>query len=220
MKAARAFYTDILGEQFWDSAGINIAPLPARAAAAGAPAHWLGHISVGDIEGTVDNVMTLGGEQLGPSQRGPDGSQRAILRDPFGAVLAVTSETADADRSPVVWHLHHSQDQERSFYWYAGLFGWAPTEAVDLGSELGAHQMFTWNESRRPVGSMANTARLPQIHPQWLFFFRVADIASSLVKVRALGGIALAPVRTSLDDILAPCDDPQGAAFGLYQYGL
>ena len=68
----------------------------------------------------------------------------------------------------------------------------------------------------RSVGSVADTARLPGVHPQWLFFFPVADLEASLEKVRAAGGIALAPFRTSNGHRAVACDDPQRAAFGLW----
>ena len=51
-----------------------------------------------------------------------------------------------------------------------------------------------------------------------LFFFPVADIENSLSKVRAGGGIALGLRQTPGGDIVVPCDDPQGAAFALYQF--
>lgn len=57
----------------------------------------------------------------------------------------------------------------------------------------------------------------PEVHPQWLFFFQVADIEHALAKVSARGGLALARTQTSSGDIVVPCEDPQGAAFALYQ---
>ena len=61
-------------------------------------------------------------------------------------------------------------------------------------------------------------ASLPGVHTQWLFFFRTADLETSLAKVRAHGGLTLPAARTPRGDLVAACDDPQGAAFGLYQF--
>lgn len=218
--SARAFFAGVLGPQLWRP-GVSIAPLPERAVARGAPPHWLGHVHVPDVEETVARVVAEGGQQLGPIERGTDGSLRAIVRDPFGAILAVTTETPpdseDSDDAPVAWHLHHSEDHERAFAFYSALFGWASTGAQELGPELGSHRPFAWQQSGPIVGSMANTARLPHVHPQWLFFFRVADIEESLARVDARGGKPLTAIRTSGGDLAAPCNDPQGAAFALYQ---
>jgi predicted enzyme related to lactoylglutathione lyase len=51
-----------------------------------------------------------------------------------------------------------------------------------------------------------------------MFFFPVANIEDSLARVRASGGIALPVLRTSNGDLAAPCDDPQGGAFALYEF--
>jgi hypothetical protein len=225
MKVARAFYRDVLGGLHWDCE-LCITPLPERAAAQGAPPHWLGHLSVNDPEEMAGQMTSLGGQRLGPAQAGTGGSVHVVVRDPFGAIVAVNSGARNAEaggdamgsqQGLVAWHLHHSQDHERSFAWYAGLFGWRATEVLDLGPEMGCHQQFAWEQSGPSVGSMTKLARLPHIHSQWLFFFRVPDIESSLARVRAHGGTVVGTTQTSTGDLVAPCEDPQGGAFGLYQ---
>jgi predicted enzyme related to lactoylglutathione lyase len=213
--AARAFYPDVLGPQLWGP-DVALAPLSERAAARGAPAHWLGQIGVPDVEGTAARAVALGAQQRGPTRPGPDGSPRAVLGDPFGAAMALVLETTASRPSSVAWHLLHTQDHERAFAWYAALFGWTATELVDLGPELRC-QLFAWDESRRSVGGMTSAARSPRIHPQWLFHFAVPSIEHSLARVHACGGNPLAPTRTARGDLVAPCEDPQGAAFSLYQ---
>jgi predicted enzyme related to lactoylglutathione lyase len=216
VSAARAFYTDLLGAQLWGPE-VSLGPLPERAAARGAPAHWLGHVGVSDVEGMAGRALAQGAQPLGPLQRGPDGSAHALLRDPFGAILALGPALACSRPAPVAWHVLNVQDEERAFAVYAAWFDWTPTELADLGPERGRHQMFAWDDSGRTVGSVANSARLPHIHSHWLFFFPVADLEVTLARVRALGGLALAPTRTSSGDLVAACEDPQRAAFGLYQ---
>jgi predicted enzyme related to lactoylglutathione lyase len=217
MNAARAFYTDVFGSQLWGP-DVTLAPLPERAAARGAPAHWLGHIGIRDVEETAERLVALGGQQLGPTRRSTDQSSHAVLRDPFGAVMAVSAEMPTAGRAPVAWHLLHTQDHERAFASYAALFGWIATEVLDFGPETGRQQAFAWDKSGGSVGSMASTARLPDVHPHWLFFFHVVDIEDSLARARARGAKVLGPMLTPNGDLVAPCDDPQGAAFGLYQF--
>jgi predicted enzyme related to lactoylglutathione lyase len=212
---ASEFYLDVLGMQFWAS-GVSVVPLPEQAVSRGAPAHWLGHVDKDDVESTADRILALGGQQLGPTLRGADGSVRAVLRDPFGAVLALSSKVAAPYRTPVAWHLHHSADYERSFALYAALFGWNETELWDLGPQRGCHQMFAWDESGRAVGAMTNIVS-SEIHPQWLFFFPVDNIEHSLATVSARGGLALGRTQIPNGHIVVPCEDPQGAAFALYQ---
>ncbi len=134
-------------------------------------------------------------------------------------MVALSRESADVRPSPVAWHLLHTEDQSRAFGTYAALFGWTPNQLVDLGPELGTHQMFSWDIAGPTVGSVANTVRLPQTHPHSLFFFRVANIEAALAKVHSLGGNGREPTRTQRGDLMTPCHDAQGAAFGLHQCG-
>jgi len=203
---AQSFYSELLGDGFWRD-GIDIATLPARAAARGAPPYWLGYIGVDDVVGAELRFLNHGATQLAPG----------LLSDPFGARVAFTSDVDLPQNNRVAWHLLHTRDEARSFSLYADLFGWLPVEALDLGPREGRHQTFAWDASPAAVGSTSDTARLPHVHPQWLFFFRTPDLARSLATVRELGGLAFDATKTPDGDLVAPCDDPQGAAFALFQ---
>jgi hypothetical protein len=77
--------------------------------------------------------------------------------------------------------------------------------------------MFGWDGSGKSVGSMGGTASAPGVHAHWLFFFPVAGIDQRVIQVRSRGGRVGSPVVLPSGDRLVPCEDPQGAAFGLYQ---
>lgn len=218
VEAARAFYVDAVGLDLSDGSGLGVWPLHEQARARGAPAHWLGSIAVTDLAATVQRLRDRGGELLGPPMlRGDDGEAFAILRDPGGAVLALRETARRASREPVGWHQLHTRELDRAGALYAELFGWLQTETVDLGGPEGRHRVFRWRGAEQAVGGMADTARLPGVHPHWLFYFPVSDLARTLAEVSARGGRALAPVRLPNGDRLAACEDPQGAAFGLLQ---
>jgi predicted enzyme related to lactoylglutathione lyase len=214
VNAARAFYADVLGAQFW-GLGVSLAPLPERAAAMGAPAHWLGHIGTGDVELAASRIVAAGGQRLGPSSKGPDGSSVAVLRDPFGAVMAVGSDTSSPPPSAVAWHFLHVNDHESAFAAYADLFGWTATALVDLDVAIGRQQLFAWDDSGESVGGVTDMARQPHIHAQWMFCFRVANLEDARVKVLAHGGTVAEPTRTPNGDLVAACEDAQRAAFAL-----
>lgn len=218
LNAARAFYADVLGAQFWGP-GVSLAPLPERAAAMGAPAHWLGHIGTGDVEAAAGKIVEAGGQRLGPSSKGADGSSVAVLRDPFGAVMAVGSDTPSPPPSAVAWHLLHVKDHERAFATYAGLFGWTATALMDLDLAIGRQQLFAWDDSGESVGSVTDMARLPHVHAQWMFCFRVANLEDARVKVLARGGTMAESTLTPNGDLVAACEDAQRAAFALHQSG-
>ncbi|MBN8227818.1 VOC family protein [Corallococcus macrosporus] len=211
---ARRFYSSVLGTP----AVGEITVLPEAAAARGAPSHWLGHLDVPDLEPAVQRFIAQGAERLGPPRRSAEGILSTVLRDPFGAVVALTSRMGRETHAELAWHELHTLDQERAFALYSGLFGWRPTETLQLSPEVGTYQQFTWREDARSVGAACSTARLPHIHPHWLFYFAVDDLDRALAAVEAGGGlVAGGPHVMPGGSRVAPCEDPQRAAFGLCQ---
>jgi predicted enzyme related to lactoylglutathione lyase len=220
--AARAFYSEVAGLDFADSpeepSVLGAWLLHERARARGARPHWLGQIGVTDLDATLTRWIGIGAERLGPTVEASDRPHYAALRDAGGAVLAVSANPQKPRRAPVAWHHLHTRDLDRSWAVYSELFGWTHTETFNVPDLPGGHLMFGWEGSDKSIGSMANTARAPGVHTHWLFFFPVADIEGSLAKVRERRGRVVAEATTLPNgDRLAPCEDPQGGAFGLYQ---
>jgi predicted enzyme related to lactoylglutathione lyase len=224
-EAARAFYSEVLGldiprgEEAPDAPSILcVWLLHEQARARGVPPHWLGHVGVADVEAAAHRLVELGSQRLGPTVSARDGTTYATLRDPAGAVLAVRAFKDMPAGAPVAWHHLHTNDLDRVWAVYSELFGWRQTGALDVADPVGGYRMFSWDDSSRSLGSMANTARWPGVHAHWLFYFPVADLEAALTTVHARGGRA-AGQRAVLPDgtRLAPCEDAQGAAFGLLQ---
>ena len=220
-ESARSFYVDAIGLDFTEGGWpLAVWPLHEQARARGVPAHWLGHIGVTDIAASVEQLVARGSQLLGPPLlRGADGEAFAVLRDPCEAVFAVRETSRRPSLAPVAWHQLHTRDLDRSWAVYSELFGWLQTgtfEVAEVAAE-GGHRTFRWHGADEDVGSMANTARLPGVHPHWLFHFPVADLDSTISKVAAHGGRALRPVVIPNGDRFVACEDPQGAAFGLVQ---
>jgi hypothetical protein len=228
--AARAFYADALGlvvaaaDARWRlrAGGPELgefAVLPAQAAARGAPAHWLGHVAVADVPAAVQRFVALGASPLGPTQTRPDGLV-APLRDPLGAVLAVTSRTASSPTATLAWCDLHTRDHAQASSIYQRMFGWSPTQLHDLGPALGAYQEFAWRPGGASVGGMSDAALRPEVHTHWLFHFAVDDLDTTIQRVRAGGGsVAGEPMRVPGGGRVAQCEDPQGAAFALHEAG-
>ncbi len=218
--AARRFYADVVGLELAGdrSSCLAVWPLHEQARARGAPSHWLGSIAVDDVETTVGHLLEAGSERLGPSIVTKGGSESANVRDPSGAVVAVRREARPSRPALVAWHQLHSRDADAAWALYSELFGWRHTESFDAPDLVGGHRMFAWADAGMSVGSMANTARWPGVHPHWLFYFQVPDLDAALARAQASGArSASRPVVLPNGDRLVPCDDPQGAAFGLYE---
>ena len=207
--AARVFYAGILGE---DCA--EIVPLPAEAAARGAPAHWLGHLGVKDVEHAVRAFVARGAIRLGPTRPTADGGEVAIIRDPGGAVVALATRPLSPARTDVVWHLLHTNNVERAAATYCELLGWQLTERLDLGA-FGVLNQFAFAPGEPSEGAVVDVTGRPGVHPHWLFHFRVAALDPALVFIRARGGLVLGPTLLPSGVRIAVCEDPQGAAFAL-----
>ena len=160
-------------------------------------------------------LVDAGATRLGPPPPNGRDSGGVVLRDPFGAIVALTPVTAAPPEACVAWHLHTSRDEEAAFELYSGILGWTALERQDLG-ERGRHVTFTWGDAQ-PAGSTCDMARRPHVHAQWLYFFPIANLDAALARVRELGGLTLPATTTPEGSRVVACDDPQGAAFGLYE---
>jgi predicted enzyme related to lactoylglutathione lyase len=67
------------------------------------------------------------------------------------------------------------------------------------------------------AGCIANTAGLAWRPPHWMSCFGYDSLEESLRTVRELEGLTLPMVERPDGSRLAACEDPQRAAFGLFQ---
>jgi predicted enzyme related to lactoylglutathione lyase len=195
VEAALRFYEGVLGE-----APSVVSLLPAQAVARGAPAHWLALVRVADVAVEEAAWIAAGAERLGQARE--DGS--VVLRDPFGAVIALTSKPGDGARA---WHELHVSDPEAALAFYASRLGWSR-----VGEPSEDAITFSWGGA--PVGRITALARTPGVHTHWVFYDEVDGFDGATERVRKLGG-TVAAVRAIPGGRVAYCEDPQGAAFGL-----
>jgi uncharacterized protein len=205
--AARAFYEDVVGDV------PPIRALPERAAARGAPAHWLGHVAVPDLEKTVARFLADGGVELGPRGRTADDAELVVLRDPFGSVIGVRPLT-DTRSAHVAWHQLHTVEHEKAFDFYNACFGWRGVDALAQGENRWL--VFAWDSVHPPAGTIGNTARLPEVHPHWLYYFDVPSLDAALERAKGRGAELLrGPFRLRSGSRIAVLHDLQRAEFGL-----
>lgn len=211
--AARAFYETLLGPL---PNGLAITELPARAIANGARPHWLGLLGVARPSDEAAAWIARGAVQLGPTR--DDGS--VVLRDPFGAIIALGEPHGD-DAACVRWRHLNSPDRDASLALYADRCGWSLGDEVAStrveGASTGPARVFSSRDGERPIGSASSILDPVRTHPSWTWFFEVPDLDRALAHVRAAGGIHLPIHRAPSGARSAACDDPQGAAFGLWQ---
>ncbi len=236
-EAAQAFYTALIGWEAKPMEGSDppytvfgigeamlggLMKLPPAAAAAGAPPHWLGSVTVPDVDATTAQATDLGATVLMAPMDVPDMGRFSVIRDPQGAVISTWhafGEEGGRDDAPAVgrfsWHELYATDHEAAFAFYSALFGWKKLEAVDMGP-MGIYQLF--GRTDVPLGGMFDKPADMPAPPHWLYYIRVADLQQAVEKVAPLGGqVLIGPMEVPGGDWIAQCLDPQGAAFALHQ---
>lgn len=235
--AAIDFYTAVAGwgTQAWEGSDIpytmwtvgevpigGIIPIPEDEEI---PPHWLAYIGSPDVDDTAERARELGGEVMHDPQDIPDAGRFTVLRDPQGAVFAVftpleapPAAAGDAEEpGRFSWHELTTTDHQAAFGFYAELFGWEKTDAMDMG-EMGTYQMYGHGE--RTYGGMYDQPEEASGPPAWLHYIRVPDVEAGAERVKELGGQVLnGPMEVPGGDLIAQCLDPQGAAFAIHSTG-
>jgi predicted enzyme related to lactoylglutathione lyase len=193
--------------------------LPAEAGAAGARPGWNGYVSCDDVDAYAERVKQAGGKIHHGPQDIPDVGRFAMVADPQGAVFALFKGGMDESQMPaqntpggVGWHELHAADREKAFAFYAALFGWKKTDAMDMGA-MGVYQMFGLGESS--MGGMFNKPPAEPA-PYWLFYFNVPAIEAAMARVKEKGGQVInGPHQVPGGSWIIQGLDPQGAMFAL-----
>jgi predicted enzyme related to lactoylglutathione lyase len=104
----------------------------------------------------------------------------------------------------------HTTDWKAGLDFYAKLFGWAKSDALDMGA-MGTYLVF--NAGGDPIGGMMTS---PNPRPAWLFYFNVDDIDAAHRRVTdASGRVLLPPTQVPGGDWIVQATDPQGAMFAI-----
>src|SRR5688500_1201951 len=112
--ASVRFYTQLLGwtTEAWaggaytmfksgDKTFGGVMPLADEAKKMGAPPHWMGYVTVDDVDRAAGRAKELGGRVFVPGTDIPNVGRFAVVADPAGAVLALfasKSPSADPNR--------------------------------------------------------------------------------------------------------------------------
>ncbi|MGD9904783.1 MAG: VOC family protein [Vicinamibacterales bacterium] len=237
LPAAERFYTDVVRWTTtpFDGAGMpylmfgrsaealaaGAMPLPPELAAHGVPPNWGLYFAVEAIEPAAADVARLGGSPVSEVMEVPGIGRMQAMRDPQGAAFSIYQPAeapppeAAAALGEVSWIELLTTDAPAALDFYQKLFGWQPTEAMDMG-EMGKYHMF--GRSAHSMGGMMNKApEMAQVPPHWGLYFRVTGLDGAVARVTAGGGKILnGPMEVPGGDRIVNCMDPQGAAFSLH----
>ena len=239
--AACSFYTQVLGwtqapsgmpgmDYTLVSAGphqvAGVMPLPAEAAAAGAPPAWIGYVSVDDVDAAAAAVQAAGGQICHPPTDIPTIGRFSTVADPHGAVVCLFRDSGgDAPAGPapgtpgtVGWHELMAADLASAWDFYSRQFGWVKSDAIDMGP-MGTYQLFGAAGATEAMGGMMT--RPPEMPvAAWAYYFNVPTIDAAVDRVKAGGGQVLnGPMQVPGGSWIVNAVDPQGAMFSLVAPG-
>ena len=99
------------------------------------PPHWLGYVTVADVDATVKKADALGGQVCMPPMDVPTVGRIAILQDPPGASIGIfqpLGTPAPRARNQVVWFDIPAKDLDRAVRFYSAVLG-APIKRDQCG---------------------------------------------------------------------------------------
>jgi uncharacterized protein len=190
--------------------------------AQGVPPHWIGYISVPDVDAACAKADAMGGKTRVPPTDIPNVGRFAVVEDSTGAVFSPFHSTtpeqpwpANAPVGTFGWDELMTTDAEKAAEFYVGLTGWTIAK-MDMG-EMGVYHMFKRGEEN--AGGMM---QMGEDHPApgsyWMPYVVVESVDASAARATELGATLVVP-PTDIQDWgrFTIAIDPVGAAFGLYE---
>jgi len=236
MKAAENFYRTVVGWKTapFEGAGqpytifnrggdVPIGGVMAKPAEVKAPPFWAMYVAVQKLEDAAAHIKRLGGKTHTEVIEVPKVGRLQMMMDPQGAAFYIF-EPANSDQRPETapemgeasWHELMTTDWSAAMKFYEQVFGWKPSQAMDMGEGMGTYQMF--DRPHGMIGGMMNKppemANAPSF---WQIYFRIPDIQAAAERIKANGGQILnGPMEVPGGDQVLTATDPQGAVFGLH----
>ena len=169
-KAAETFYDRVVG---WTSmlfppspepytvfnreGGTPVAGVMATPDGLKAPPFWAMYVGVVKLEETAAKIKRLGGSECSPVIGDvPTVGRMQMMKDPQGAAFYIYEPSsaehqpeADAVVGDASWHELMTSDAPAAMKFYSDVFGWQPSESLDMG-EMGRSHMFNRPHGERP----------------------------------------------------------------------
>jgi predicted enzyme related to lactoylglutathione lyase len=188
---------------------------------AGVPSHWIGYVSVDDVDGAATAAEGAGGTLRMGATDIPSVGRFAMIADLEGALVcpfrSIEGRGADAPApadGQFCWDGLLARDPQGAGLFYAEVFGWSPRlEATVVGPCSG---VFLAHDQE-----IAGIISIPEGSPQrsvWLPFVGCSDLDDRTGDVARLGGeVWQLPTALPAGGRTAITADPSGALIGLLE---
>jgi hypothetical protein len=180
------------------------------------PPHWLGYVSVPNVDEAVAATKSGGGKVLKEASDVPNMGRFAVLQDPQGAVVAAW-KAADGDQPEVekptmgtiCWDHLNTSDTKAALTFYQKLFGW---KAAEFGPGM---QVFKREGDKFGGGVGEAPAGSP---PHWLPHILVKDLSAARKLVAEQSGkVLMEEVPVPTIGKFAVIQDNVGAIVALFE---
>lgn len=202
IEGAKGFYGELLGWSFdamkmgdgseyplIQAGGASIGGLVAPPAE-DVPPHWVGYVTVGDVDATAKKVAAKGGATLMDAFDVPGVGRIQAARDPQGGVFmlfAPEGEEGDGSgggRGRWHWNELWSSDADASAAFYADVLG-VERDTMDMPN--GAYHLLKRGE--QPLAGIMQSPS-SEVPTHWAFYVEVEDADAARDRAVKLGGEA------------------------------
>jgi len=196
--------------------GHDVCALYERGPEQGPPA-WLSYVSVEDAGDATERARRSGATVVSDPFAVVDAGRMAVIQDPTGALLALWEAGGQIgagvvnDPGALCLNQLNTSDPEVAQRFYADLFAWR-FESLGTGDQpyWGIHN------GEKLIGGILplSTSGVPS---HWIVYFTTSDLDDSVRHIDELGGRVLVPPMPVGAGRIAVAQDPQGAAFALFE---
>jgi len=202
----------------------GVMTLPAEAKKMGAPPHWMGHVEVDDVDGTVAKAKAKGATVLVPPTTIDQVGRFSVIADPQGASLSLfkpidAMEPHDVSKAgEISWNELMADDARAALEFYGDLFGWTLQREMDMGP---AGSYLLYGQGEHTHGGMMTKTPDMKMPSCWIYYVHVDDLDATMARATARGAKTLfGPMEVPDGTRVAQMQDPQGAVFALHGPGI
>ncbi|MEM7229227.1 MAG: VOC family protein [Planctomycetota bacterium] len=183
------------------------------------PLQWMPHFQVADVAASAAAALELGGNEIMHGKADDGTSQWAVLTDPdgaaFGLIPAVPADAVPASDTDhvgcIAWLSLFVPDAAKSRNFYQGVVGWSARPSESTPGDAHNADVEMVRDDDLAVAEICSQRSLDaDIPPVWLLHLPVDDLADSVQRASAAGGVVV-----NQADGFAIVRDPVGVYVGL-----
>jgi predicted enzyme related to lactoylglutathione lyase len=191
--------------------------------ARGTPPNWMPYIESSDVDGTATKAKSLGATILAGPDDIPGTGRFAVIQDPQGAIFGVYKSLNQSNPwngqvaiGKPSWHELMTHDYKQAASFYGTLFNWEKAGEMDMGGGQ-MYYMFGQKGAAGMYGGMFSmTDEWKGMHPFWLVYIHVKDVAKAVEIATRNGASVHRPQMDIPGGSIAILGDPQGAGFAVH----